>query len=201
VPNAVDQTFFSLTPKPESRSRILCVGHITKRKNQIEFIRALDPLAKQMQFEVHFFGNSDSEPDYVREFLQLTKERSWCRFQGCADRATLQAAMTQASLLVLPSLEDNCPMVVLEAMAATVPVIGPNVGGVPDLIRHEANGLLCNPSDPNSIRQAVASVLQNPQRAKQMAGTAKAEALKRFHPTAIANQHVEIYREVLSTPS
>jgi len=99
---------------------------------------------------------------------------------------------------MLPSLEDNCPMVVLEAMAAGAPVIAARVGGVPDLVIDESTGLLCNPLDAADMARAVERILADPARATALAATARAEALRRFHPREIAGQHVAIYREVLA---
>jgi len=64
------------------------------------------------------------------------------RLSGFASRTDLKAHLRQATLLALPSLEENCPMVVLEAMAAGVPVVAARVGGVPDLIEEGKTGIL-----------------------------------------------------------
>jgi glycosyltransferase involved in cell wall biosynthesis len=82
-------------------------------------------------------------------------------------------------------------------MAAGVPVLASNVGGVPDLIESEKTGLFCDPDRPESFRDGVARLLADRALAQQLATTAKAEALRRFHPLVIARQHLEIYRQAL----
>ncbi len=168
------------------------------RKNQNAFIRALDPLADARSFQVRFFGLTSPGRAYDDEFLSLVRARSWCVYEGFADRQKLKEQLRQASLVALPSLEDNCPMVVLEAMAAGVPVVAPNVGGVPDLIEEGRTGFFCDPLNPASMRMAVERVLSNHARARELAHNAKLSAQGRFHPNVIAQRHVEIYREVLS---
>jgi glycosyltransferase involved in cell wall biosynthesis len=199
LPNAVDSRFFSLTPAPVRPRQILCVATVFQRKNQVALITALDPLAQREKFELVFLGAADQADPYAREFFDSLRTRPWCRFAGFADRAALRLAYAAASLVVLTSLEDNCPMVVLEAMAAGVPVAAANVGGVPELVTNEVDGLLFDPKDAESIRSSVTRLLLDEALSANLAKTAKAGALARFHPRIIALRHLEIYRELLKT--
>ena len=90
-------------------------------------------------------------------------------------------------------------MVILEAAAAGVPVIASRVGGIPDLIGHEVNGLLFDPEDAGSIRETVRKVLVDRRLSDSLAETGKRLARERFHPVAVAEQHLTIYRELLSS--
>jgi glycosyltransferase involved in cell wall biosynthesis len=199
LPNAVDASFFDIDaqPPPERPPKVLCVGFVCPRKNQNRFIQSLDALASQKKFELIFLGEVRGEQAYGAEFLGLVQARPWCRHGGFADREKLKAHFREATLLALPSLEDNCPMAVLEAMAAGVPVVAANVGGVPDLIEAGETGFFCDPLDAASMRSAVEKILADPAGATQMARQAKARARERFHPIVIARRHLEIYREVL----
>jgi glycosyltransferase involved in cell wall biosynthesis len=202
VPNAVDAGFFEVQPEPPREiPAILCVGNICPRKNQNDFIRALDSLAGRRKFKIIFLGAAPEKDIYVREFFQLTAARPWCEFGGFADREKLKDFLRAANFLALPSLEDNCPMVVLEAMAASAPVMAANVGGVPDLIEDGKTGLLCDPRDAASMAGAAEKLLEQPQLARRMASSANRSAQERFHPAVVARQHLEIYREALKTRS
>lgn len=201
VPNAVDARFFEVDHQPAGIPELLVVGNVCERKNQNALIRALDPLAKEKAFRLLFLGRGNRETRYGAEFFELIQSRPWCEWGGFADRAALRSRLAGAHGLVLPSLEDNCPMVVLEAMAAGVPVMAPNVGGVPDLISHGVNGLLCEPARPESLLQTVRHLLGETPAVRQMAQEARELALKRYHPKLIAARHLEIYRDVLSAAS
>ena len=201
VPNAVDQSFFDVQRTSQPQPIILCVGHVTWRKNQNAFIRALDSLVERVSFKLIFLGNAMPDDAYCSEFLDLIKSRSWTEHVGFVDRDALKERLATAQLLAMPSLEENCPMVVLEAMAAGVPIVAAKVGGVSDLIQENFNGIFCDPNSAESVRTAVARALENPERGLAMAETAKRQALERFHPRAIAQRHMEIYRELLSKAS
>jgi glycosyltransferase involved in cell wall biosynthesis len=199
VPNAVDASFFDVhtQPEAESRPRILCVGHVRRLKNQNGLIRALDPLARERNFELVFLGAAGEGSAYTAEFLRLVGERPWCSHGGFANRSQLQAQLANAAVLVLPTFEDNCPMVVLEAMAAGVPVVAAKVGGLPDLIEDGKTGFFCDPYDAASMRAGVERALTNRTATLEMATFARQRARERFHPKVVAQRHIEIYREVL----
>lgn len=203
VPNAVEASFFDINaePPPDKIFRILCVAVVCKLKNQNALIRALDPVAEKHKLHVTFLGLAKAENAYAAEFLGLVRTRPWCVHGGFAERDKLKAYFRQANLLVLPSLEDNCPMVVLEAMAAGVPVLGARVGGVPDIIEDGATGALCDPLDLASMRAGVEKMIAEPAAAQRMAIRAREHARDRFHPRAVAQRHLEIYEEVLTNPS
>jgi glycosyltransferase involved in cell wall biosynthesis len=198
LPNAVTSSFFDVPRQPATPRQILCVANILYLKNQAALIRALDPLAKKTEFELIFRGRTAATDAYTQEFLHLVRERPWCRFQGFASQPELQTALSHAAVMVLPSLEENCPMAVLEAMAAGVPVAAANVGGVPDLIAHEADGLLFDPTQGESIRGAIAGLLADNKKAAGLAATAKAKAWRCFHPKKVAEKHLAIYHEVIA---
>jgi glycosyltransferase involved in cell wall biosynthesis len=210
LPNAVDPSFLALGQQrlSDSGSRpstldsrlkapiIIVVANVDERKNQNAFIRALDPLAKRIRFEVRFFGGCGAS-DYAREFRELIASRPWCHYGGMIGRGELRTQFEQADMLALPTHEDNCPMVVLEAQAAGVPVMASKVGGIPDLIDGITTGLFCDPWDYRSFVVGVERLFNDRDFASKIARHAHDDAAKRFHPKVIAKRHLEIYREVL----
>lgn len=211
VPNAVDPAFLALGEKRLSDASarlstldsrlttpiILVVANIDERKNQNAFIKALDPLARSMSYEIRFFG-SCGESDYAKQFKELIASRPWCYYGGMLGREELRSQFEQADMLVLPTHEDNCPMVVLEAQAAGVPVIASNVGGVPDLIEDEVTGLLADPENPVTFYTAVKKLLINDgSLSEKLARSAHQKALEQYHPSVVAKKHMDIYRSAL----
>jgi glycosyltransferase involved in cell wall biosynthesis len=202
VPNAVNEEFFDVEfdLNPQKPIVGLCIGTICYHKNQNNFIRALDSLAARRKFKIIFFGGM-SEDKYGLEFQQLLKNRPWCEYGGWAERERLKDLFKAASFVALPSLEDNCPMVVLEAMAAGLPVIASHIGGIPDLIEANKTGFLCDPQHAESFSIAVGKIIDYPESAMEMGIYAKLESVAKFDPTIIADRHIEIYREIAATRS
>jgi glycosyltransferase involved in cell wall biosynthesis len=127
----------------------------------------------------------------------MVGERPWCEYLGALDRRALQKEMSQATMGVLPSFEDNCPMVILEAAAAGLPFAASRVGGIPDLIHHNVTGLLFNPSSPDEISAAIAGIVSEKTLSLALSKTAREPCKKRFSPKAVARQHLSIYSTVL----
>jgi glycosyltransferase involved in cell wall biosynthesis len=197
LPNAVDARYFDVRPAPSAPPVVLCVGLVCHRKNQNRFIRSLDELAARRPMRVRFLGEVPVG-DYGTDFRTLLAARPWCEHGGFVDRAALAAELARASLLALPSLEDNCPMAVIEAMAARVPVAVARVGGVPDLVEEGATGMFFDPLDERSMAGAVEALLGDPARAAHMGVAGRERALQRFAPRVVAERHIEIYRDVLN---
>lgn len=198
VPNAASKAFFEVQrTAPGDMPTLLCVANFAPYKNQNQLIRELDPVAKEKKFRLVFAGGLSETAPYAREFLDLIKTRPWCQFVGFKKGEALRTLLGNASFLVHPSLEDNCPMVILEAMAVGLPAVASKIGGIPDLIDEGVNGLLFDPAKPGEMREAVLKLLNEPALVENMGVAGKKRALKMYHPTVVARQHMELYRAVL----
>lgn len=195
VPNAVDASFFDVN-SPTTGRIALCVGAITPWKRQLELIQALDQTPEKSRPKVVFLGALGNHT-YGRQVQAAIDQRDWCEYQGFADRQTLKNWMSKAALLILPSIEDNCPMVILEAMAAGVPVAASRIGGIPDLVEEGVTGCLFDPECPMEIAAKVAVLMNTSELRVECSHHSKKRAWERFHPKVIAARHMEIYREVL----
>ena len=196
--NAVHPSYFDLQRSPGVPPRVVCVAQIGARKNQIQLMKSLDILAAEQEFNLCFAGNGSEDDPYFQQFLAEVKQRSWCTYLGPLQRSRLQAELSRASLLVLPSFEDNCPMVILEAAAAGVPVAASEVGGIPDLVEHGKTGLLFDPHQPDTILDAVRSIVVNSRLGGDLAASARVHAMNCFSAESVAREHVSIYKEVLA---
>jgi starch synthase len=200
IPNAVHPSFFDLPRRPDFPPRIFCAANIGSRKNQIGLIRALEALAAITPIRLVFAGGGTDADPYYRDFKQMVGDRAWCEYLGALDRSALQNEMSRATCGVLPSFEDNCPMVVLEASAAGLPFAASAVGGIPDLIAHRKTGLLFDPSQSDSILNAIESMITDKGWAEQLATSARARAADHFSAESVARQHLTAYNDVVAAP-
>jgi glycosyltransferase involved in cell wall biosynthesis len=120
--------------------------------------------------------------------------RGWC---PAGERERLLA---RASLFVLPSHVEGLPMSLLEAMAAGCAVIATRVGGIPDVVQDNVNGLLVGHDDPAALAAAMVRVLGNAALAERIGREARATIARRHAPAAAVEQLGRIYSELGVSP-
>jgi len=154
------------------------VGRLSVEKGLTYLIDALAEL-KAKQTEVHLLIVGEGEQ---RANLQAQVEslglRQAVKFLG--ERADARQIIGALDLLVLPSLTEGLPNVVLEAFAYKTPVVATAVGGVPELVKDGETGWLVPPRDPRALAQAILNVLSNPEEARRRAENAYKHLLENF---------------------
>ena len=127
------------------------------------------------------------------ERLKIGKRVEWLGFTS-----DIPAELARVDAMVLPSLYgEGLPMVVLEAMAAAVPVIATRVEGTPEAIRHGSEGLLAEPGDANSLADAIESLVTGHYDWNSLAEAAASRHQSDFSDRAMARATAEVYRRVL----
>jgi glycosyltransferase involved in cell wall biosynthesis len=126
--------------------------------------------------------------------LHLTEQVSWTGFTREVD-----AELRKMDLLVLPSLfGEGLPMVVLEAMAAGVPVVATRVPGVSEAIRDGQDGLLVDPDNPDKLAQAIAGVINGCYNWEKLRDSASERHAEQFSDRAVAARVAAVYSEILT---
>lgn len=119
------------------------------------------------------------------------------RFTGFWPHARIPAALRHVDVLVLPSFYEELGSVLVEAMAAGLPVVASRVGGIPDLVRDGQNGLLAEPGHPEAFARAISRLLTEPDTAARLGAAARTTAQDYTWP-ALAGQVTDVYRQVIA---
>jgi glycosyltransferase involved in cell wall biosynthesis len=119
-------------------------------------------------------------------------------FSGRLDRDAMAQRLRHSSVALNPSLVDNTPNSVLEALASGVPVVSTNVGGVPFLVEHGNTALLVPPGDPVAMAQEVLRLVRVPALAAQLVANGLRE-VQRYTWTAVAPCLGQVYQAALAT--
>jgi glycosyltransferase involved in cell wall biosynthesis len=141
--------------------RLLCVAAVMAHKGQDVLLEALGELAA-LRWRCALVGALDREPSFVAALYRRAADADIAdrvRFAGPVGHDELRRQYRSADLLVLPSRLEAYGMVVVEALAAGLPVVATAVGGVPEALgrtAHGVPGLLVPPDDPAALQGALA---------------------------------------------
>ncbi len=102
-----------------------------------------------------------------------------------------------ADLFVLPSLEDNSPLTMLEAMSCGTPVIGSSVGGIPDMVKDEVTGKLFSPGESKKLSEAILSFLFNSKQQEIMGQNCRQLIEKDYALPVQAKRYLDLYQDLL----
>ncbi len=140
-----------------------------QRKGIIDLIKAAPMIINDFPDATFIFAGKDK---FIPKYQQLCEDLGVAenfQFLGRVSQDQLLSLYQSSDLLIMPSLTEALGVVFLEAMAAAVPVIGSDVGGIPEIIEDNKNGLLVPVNDPKSIAAAVKKILIDPNFAKALA--------------------------------
>lgn len=157
------------------RREIVCVARLSAEKGHLGLLEAIAPL----DCTLTLVGDGPMLADIERAVERLDLGAR-VRFAGRLDEAATLAAVARADILVLPSFMEGLPIVLMEAMALGVPVIGSRVAGVPELIEDGAEGLLFRPGDWDDLRRCLARLLDDAALGDRIAVAARAKVEREF---------------------
>lgn len=114
-------------------------------------------------------------------------------FVGFVPQDDLRHFYAGADFLVLPSLAEGLPLVILEALASGTPVIASNVAGIPEIVSDGYNGLLVPPKDTEALSEAMQKLASNPELRNEMGKNARRTVDERFSWRSIAEEVLKVY--------
>jgi glycosyltransferase involved in cell wall biosynthesis len=123
------------------------------------------------------------------------------RFPLVSDDHQLARIYAAADVLALPSLQDNLPNTMIEAMACGTPVVGFAAGGLPDMIRNGETGLLAALGDVAGLRGALTKIAGDPALARALGGRARERVAAECAPEIQARRYISLYSGMLHNAS
>lgn len=205
IPNPIDTDLYRPASKSEARARLslpegkklilFAAQRVTNTNKGISFLaEAIKGLTEQdpslaERWEMVVLGSSGGE---VERLFPLR-----CHIMGyISEPARLIDIYNASDLFVLPSLSENLPNTIMEAMACGVPCVGFRVGGIPEEIDHLRNGYVAAYRDAKDLGKGLSWVLGNPDYAG-LASDARRKVVSTYGEKAVASQYISLYRQLL----
>lgn len=204
VPNGVDTSRYTPDRAGEcdlldgSDGPIVLLSSRPTAAKGIPFAIEAMPKIRARNKEVHFVfaGGGSLEP--WRQALAAQGIPSDCvSFLGYVPYEKLPALYARATIYLMPTLYENVPLRMLEAMSSGVPVVTTDVNGIPEVVRDQENGLLVPPRDSDAIAAAVLRLLEQPELARKLGGAARKAMTERYDWKVVAKGVIDSYRQLL----
>jgi glycosyltransferase involved in cell wall biosynthesis len=199
--NAVASRYFDVRPAPET-NRMLYSGIISPRKRLLDLVSALVDVKKtNPDFSLRIAGPAD--PSYRAVVERRLGEYGLTRnavFLGALSPDQMAVEYERAAFIVLPSGQETSPMVIAEAMAAGVPAVATDVGGMAELVEPNATGFLVRVGDTKALADSIRALLGDEGLRSRMSAQAQLRA-ERFRPRVVAEKVVAIYAEAIAAES
>ncbi len=197
----VDTNHWITPPAQEQTSspdlRLTYIGQLAPHKGVHVLIEAFNRLGYSTRHaQLRIYGNPMAFPDYARRLTRMIRNNPAITLAGRFDNSRVAEILHQTDALVVPSIwYENLPVVILEALTTGVLVVASNLGGIPELIRHEVNGLLFEVGHVDDLRRQLQRLLDEPGLAALLAS--------RAHPVRKIDEEAEeivsIYESVRPT--
>lgn len=192
IPNAIPHCFSPMDRKAARKSfgipeegKFILFGSckVTDKRKGIDYLIEACRNAALQQVGVIVVGQNS---DWLRE--KISQQVHIVDFVHSPERmAALYAA---ADAYVTPSLQENLPNTIAEAMSVGTPCVGFDIGGIPEMIDHKKNGYVAAYKDVEDLANGVRWVLEN-----DLRNAAREKAVKAYSPETIAEQYIKLYEE------
>lgn len=202
IENPVDDDFFKV-PQHGKPGQLLFVAELTPRKDVLTLLRAFSELHRRLPKATlrlaggGDFSNPTAYPQQLKQFVAEASLGEAVTFLGGLDKPALLKEYANCSALVLSSVLETAPMVIMEAMAAGKAVVSTDAGGARYLVEHGQTGLIVPPNDEQVLAEALYQVLSDETKLEAMGRRAREVARQRFHAEIVAARTREVYYKIL----
>jgi glycogen(starch) synthase len=185
----------------EEQRIILCVGRLYYRKGITILLKSIPEVVQKFRdakFVISGKGFKKNE-EYLRKLAEKLKIEKYVAFLGYVPDEKLPDLYAASDIFVLPALYENFPFAILEAQSTGLPVISTKVGGIPEFLTDNKNGLLVDPGDSKQLAQRIMVLLGDPVLAEELGGRGRRLVEEKFAWPLITEKVVELYRAISKT--
>lgn len=189
VPNGVPDAAFETPKQVPDEGHVLFLGRLHEEKAVDDLLRAVADL----DVELVVAGPDAGDRDRLERLAGEIGVDDRVAFRGRVDEPTKRGLLRGAACLALPSRHEGQGIVVLEAWAQATPVVATRTAGVVDVVEDGVDGRLVAPGDVGGLRQAIASLIDDPERAEAMGRRGRDKADERYRWSVLADRVVDLY--------
>jgi len=179
--------------------RFIFVGKMFRSKGVHILLKALSKIPEKYSFKLQVLGDGPEESN----LKSLTKDSGLLdkvEFPGYIDNKDIPEYYKSADMIILPTLRDEgMPMVLIQACAASLPIISSRIGGIPNILKDGVNGILVEPGDVEGLYRAILSVIKDSSKRKRMGENSYKIAREHFSLEAMVEGYDQVIKELTRT--
>lgn len=185
--------------RASSPTHIATVGNIRRVKGHDVLIRAASEILRHYPDATFSIAGDVMEPEYYAELCTIVSDLGLSeKFYFAGGITNLREFLSAADIFVLPSRSEGFSNAIIEAMAASLPVVATNVGGNAEAVKDGINGFIIPPDDPDQLTSAVLRLVSDTELAAAMGTEGRKLAAENFTTEAMMLRTTSVYRDVLS---
>ncbi|MEA2063351.1 MAG: glycosyltransferase family 4 protein [Gemmatimonadota bacterium] len=202
VPNCVHPAFFLFKPRPDSSGDILYFGYLEPEKGVYDLFEAAALLRDRGYSNRVLLAGGETRAGSIARAGERIKQMGLegVELIGELSPGALADLCRRCGVFVLPSHSEGQPISLLEAMAAGLPVVATDVGGIPEVAADGENGLLVPPGYPGKLADCIIRLLDDPGLRLRMGKLNRKKTLETHHSDRVGDKLVEIYHTALGLP-
>ena len=177
------------------RNIVLFLGRLERRKGIFDLLDAIAALRAHIP-DLQLVCAGDGDLGCVARYAERLGIEDAVSLPGWVGPAEKQSLMNLPAVYVLPSYAEGLPVSLLEAMAAGVPVVATEVGGIPDVVTDGINGFLFRPGDIATLERLLRRLMLDPQLGMRVAAAARETVRTRFATERVLAQLGELYGDL-----
>ncbi|MEM0449107.1 MAG: glycosyltransferase family 4 protein [Methanomassiliicoccales archaeon] len=168
---------------------ITFISRVVGKKGILTLLEAIKIIEKY--YDVQFIIAGPGDQNIIKKLPNS------CLYLGYLTTEEKKKLLASSDIFVLPSYYENFPFAILEAMSSGTAIVTTNVGGIPEMITNDQEGILINPGDSKMLAETLISLIENDNKRKKLGEAARKKAIQEFNWNITAKKTELLYESIL----
>lgn len=196
LPNIIDFPKIKSDPSPHAVMTLLFLGLICREKGIFDVVEVIAKNKGQFRTRMKLFIGGNGEVRQLTELIGRHQIEDMVEFLGWISDDRKVNVLNNSDVYILPSYDEGLPVSILESMSYGKAIIATKVGGIPEIVKNNMNGLLIEPGNQEQLTEAIDVFLKNPELMEKY-GSSSIRMVQKYLPDSVLNELSEIYKSIL----
>ncbi|NEU09995.1 glycosyltransferase family 4 protein [Flavihumibacter sp. R14] len=196
INNVIAKAFAKRNEIRPSIISLLFLGLVGNNKGIFDLLEVLGDHREYFKSKIRLIIGGNGELDRLISTIKENGLEEIVEFKGWVSGQSKQKLLLEADIFILPSYSEGMPISILEAMSYGMPIIATQVGGIPQIVKHDLNGRLVRPGDLMALYQAINYYLVFPNRIQEH-GEVSLRIIQEYSPETVMPKVEALYKSLI----